>query len=156
MSTFDPPESSAHSPAVPPNLAVDPAVARSNRPVWIAFLLVCFLLTGLVGLFASYGPSIPLQRALHRIEAVDQAVATGTPDAAALQAALGKSAEDVLSGPGDLPTRAARARAAIIADAEDDQAGVGARTRLMIFVVTALSGMIGTFIVLVVSRQSTD
>lgn len=110
----------------------------------------------MVGLFASYGPSIPLQRALHRIEAVDQATATGTPDAAALKAALGKSADDILSGPGDLAARTARARAAIIADAEDDQAGVGARTRLMIFVITLLSGLIGTFIVLVVSRQNTD
>jgi hypothetical protein len=135
---------------------IDPAAVRSNRPVWIAFLLICFLLTGMVGLFASYGPSIPLERALHRIAAVDQAVATGTPDAAALQATLGKSADDVLSGPGDLAARTARARAGIIADAEDDTAGVGARTRLMIFVITALSGMIGTFIVLVVSRENTD
>ncbi|GEM_PF-5495369 len=156
MSRFDPPESSAHLPCVSSPHPIDPAIVRSNRPVWIAFLLVCFLLTGMVGLFASYGPAIPLERALHRIEAVDRAVASGTPDAVALQAALGKSADDVVSGPGDLPTRTARARAAIIADAEEDTAGVGARTRLMIFVITALSGMIGVFIVLVVSRQNTN
>ncbi len=138
---------------MPLDPASDAAIARSNRPVWIAFLLVCFLLTGMVGLFASYGPAIPLERALHRIAAVDQAVASGTPDAVALQTALGKSADDVVSGPGDLAARTARARAAIIADAEDDEAGVGARTRLMIFVVTALSGMIGVFILLVVSRD---
>ncbi|MGI4798490.1 MAG: hypothetical protein ACRYF2_16310 [Janthinobacterium lividum] len=156
MSRFDPPESSAHLPSVSSPIPIDPAIVRSNRPVWIAFLLVCFVLTGMVGLFASYGPAIPLQRALHRIEAVDRAVASGTPDAAALQTALGKSADDVLSGPGDLPTRTARARAAIIADAEEDTAGVGARTRLMIFVITALSGLIGVFIVLVVSRQNTN
>lgn len=137
-------------------MPIDPAAVRSNRPVWIAFLFICFLLTGMVGLFASYGPSIPLERALHRIEAVDKAVATGTPDAAALQATLGKSADDILSGPGDLAARTARARAAIIADATDDTAGVGARTRLMIFVVTALSAMIGAFIVVVVSRENTD
>ncbi|RYY14680.1 MAG: hypothetical protein EON55_07935 [Alphaproteobacteria bacterium] len=110
----------------------------------------------MVGLFASYGPAIPLERALRRIEAVDRAVASGTPNAAALKTVLGKSADDVLSGPGDLPARTIRARAAIIADAMDDTAGVGARTRLMIFVITALSGMIGVFIVLVVSRQNTN
>jgi hypothetical protein len=144
------------SPAVTPS-SPPPASAGSsasgNRNVWIAFLLVCFLLTGMVGLFASYGPSIPLDRALHRIAAVDAASVNGSLDADALRLNLGKSADDVLTGPGDVQTRLARARAAIIADAEEDEAGVGSRTRLMIFVVTGLSAALGTGILLLVSRQ---
>ena len=141
---------------VTPHPPLLPSSAVSNRNVWIAFLLVCFLLTGMVGLFASYGPSIPLERALHRITAVDEASAGGTLDAAALTLALGKAADDVLTGPGDVSARLARARAAIIADAEEDQAGVGARTRLMIFVVTGLAAALGTGILLLVSRQRPD
>ena len=143
------------TPSSPP-ISPKPGSAAANRNVWIAFLLVCFLLTGMVGLFASYGPSIPLERALHRITAVDDASAGGTLDAAALRLALGKAADDVLTGPGDVPARLARARAAIIADAEEDQAGVGARTRLMIFVVTGLAAALGTGILLLVSRQKPD
>ena len=138
-------------------MTVPPASsAAGNRYVWIAFVLVCFLLTGMVGLFASYGPSIPLERALRRIAAVDEATTAGVMDAPALRLTLGKSADDVLTGPGDLPARLARARSAIIADAEEDEAGVGARTRLMIFVVTALAAAIGTGILLLISRQNPD
>ena len=91
--------------------------------MWIAFLLVCFLLTGLVGLFASYGPSIPLERALRRIETLDRATATVPPDAAGLEVAVGKTiAADVLTGPGDMQARLTRAHSAIIAEAEDDEA----------------------------------
>ena len=144
MTPSSPPPASASSAGSSPS---------GNRNVWIAFLLVCFLLTGMVGLFASYGPGIPLNRALHRISAVDAASANGNLDADALRLNLGKSADDVLTGPGDVQTRLARARAAIIADAEEDEAGVGARTRLMIFVVTGLSAALGTGILLLVSRQ---
>lgn len=156
MSRFDPLATAAHVPAVDPQPPSPPASATANRNVWIAFLLACFLLTGMVGLFASYGPSIPLERALHRIMAVDAAATGGTLDEPSLRQALGKAADDVLTGPGDLPARLARARAAIIADAEEDEAGVGARTRLMIFVVTALSAALGAGILLLVSRQKPD
>ena len=153
MSRFDRPVPTAHVRRV---TAPFPTSAAANRNVWIAFLVVCFMLTGLVGLFASYGPSIPLQRALHRIQAVDEATSSGVPDEPALRLVLGKSADDILTGPGDLPARLARARVAIIADAEDDAAGVAARTRLMIFVVTALSAGLGTGIMLLASRQKPD
>jgi len=47
-----------------------------NRYVWIAFLLTCFLVTGLTGLFASYSTAIPLERAIHRSESLDGAART--------------------------------------------------------------------------------
>ena len=124
--------------------------------MWVAFLLVCFLLTGMVGLFASYGPSIPLERALHRIETLDRAIAATPPDADTLRVTLGPAATaDLLTGPGDAAARAARARATIVAEAREDQAGVGARTRLMLYVVTALSALLGVGILLIVARQKT-
>ena len=82
-------------------MATTPA---SNRNMWIAFLLVCFLLTGMVGLFASYGPSIPLERALRRIETLDRGHRHDAADIGGLRRlALGKTiAADVLTGPGDV------------------------------------------------------
>jgi hypothetical protein len=53
---------------------------RKQLP-WLAFLTMCFALTGLVGLFASYSTSIPLERALHRLE-----TAAPTPDQLAIMA----------------------------------------------------------------------
>ena len=138
---------------MPLDPASDAAIARSNRPVWIAFLLVCFLLTGMVGLFASYGPAIPLERALRRIETLDRVVAATPPDAAAAELALGKAgAADLLTGPGDGVARLTRAHRLVIDEALDDQAGVGARTRLMLYVVTALSAGLAVGILLIVAR----
>jgi hypothetical protein len=43
-----------------------------NRHTWVVFLLICFLVTGLAGLFASYAGSIPLERAIFRCRALGQ------------------------------------------------------------------------------------
>jgi len=58
-----------------------------NRYVWIAFLLACFLVTGLTGLFASYSTAIPLERAIYRSESLD-----GSARSAALAEGLRESA----------------------------------------------------------------
>lgn len=123
-----------------------------NRGVWIAFLLMCFALTGLVGLFASYATSIPLERALYRNAVLDQALAAGAPDQAAIRRVLGKGADRVLAGPGDLAARIAAARATVRAEAEREQRSVAFRTRLMLFVVTALAAGFGTGILLLAGR----
>lgn len=126
-----------------------------NRGVWVAFLLMCFLLTGMVGLFASYATKIPLERALHRGAVLDQALATGQPDAQALRTVLGSEAEHVLSGPGDdLPSRIVRARADILAEGEAEADAVAARTRLMLAVVTVLSAALGSGILLLASKPA--
>src|SRR4051794_20524394 len=97
------------------SVRVDPAIAGAqwagmqNRHVWVAFLLVCFLVTGLVGLFASYAGSIPLERAIHRSRVLDQVMGTdGSTDA--LRRVLGADAELVASGTGDLASRVTAAR----------------------------------------------
>ena len=128
----------------------------NNRPVWVAFLLMCFLLTGMVGMFASYAASIPLERALYRMEALDAAVATGTPDANAVHVVLGKAGDDVLTGPGDLPTRLVRARAVIASEGRREAASVAFRTRLMVGIVTLLAAGLGAGIMLIASRPPPD
>ena len=125
----------------------------NNRPVWVAFLLVCFLLTGLVGLFASYAASIPLERALYRLTALDAATATGTPDADAIRTVLGANAADLLTGPGELPTRLRRARAVVRREGEREAAAIGRRTRLLVGIVTVLSAAIGAGILMLASRR---
>ena len=125
----------------------------NNRPAWVAFLLMCFLLTGLVGLFASYAASIPLERALHRLAALDVAAATATPDADAARNVLGASAADLLAGPGDLTARLTRARAVIRSEGEREAASVAHRTRLMVGVITVLSAAVGAGIFLLATRR---
>lgn len=119
-----------------------------NRGVWIAFLLMCFLITGLVGLFASYATAIPLERALMRTAVLDQVLAAAQgPDAPAkleaLRPQLGEQAPLVLSGPGDLTARVATARAAILSEETREANSIGFRTRLMIVVVTVLAAGLG-------------
>ncbi len=129
--------------------AAGPHVAEMrNRGVWTAFLLMCFLITGLVGLFASYATPIPLERALIRTGVLDQVLdAAQAPDAAAkleaLRPQLGDQAQLVLSGPGNLAARVATARAAILSEEAREENSIGFRSRLMIIVVTVLASGLG-------------
>lgn len=124
-----------------------------NRGVWIAFLVTCFALTGLVGLFASYGAAIPLERGLHRESVLDLALAGPTPDRNALRAAFDpKTVSDLLDLPGDRGMRAAGLRAQIRREAIEEQAAVAARIRLLVVVVTVLSGAVGVGLLLISGR----
>ena len=115
---------------------------------------MCFLLTGLVGLFASYATSIPLERALHRNAVLDQALASGQPDPAAINGVMGRNADAIINGPGDLPTRIAHAREIVLADATDEEGVVAGRTRLMVGLVTVLCAALGAGILLIASRPA--
>jgi hypothetical protein len=123
-----------------------------NRLAWAAFLLCCFLVTGLTGLFASYAGSIPLERAIHRSRALDAALATdGSPDA--LRRVLGADAGLLTAGSGELSARVAAARAAVLTEGERESTAVANRTRLMLGVVTVLAGGLGAGMLLLASRQ---
>ncbi len=98
-----------------------------NRGVWIGFLVMCFVLTGMVGLFASYSVAVPLERALHRLAVLD-----GGP-------ALGQA-------------EARDARAAIMAEAQAEERVVATRTRWMIGLVTVISAAIGAGLLLLASQ----
>lgn len=128
-----------------------------NRGTWTAFLLMCFAVTGLAGLFASYATSLPLQRALSRSAALDQVLAVaGQPDAPArleaLRPALGTSAAGVLSGTGDLAHRVASARAVMLAEQEREARSVAYRVRLMLGVITLLASGLGAGILAFASK----
>jgi hypothetical protein len=116
--------------------------------VWAAFLAMSFLIVGLVGGFALYGAPVPLQRALAVGATLDAVLVAGeSPDApaklAALRPALGDDAGAVLDGPGTLADRVAHARAAVREQAEQEEAAVTARVRLMLVVVTLMAALFG-------------
>ncbi len=129
---------------------------RRNLP-YVAFLLMCFAVVGLTGLFASYGPLIPLERAQARNDVLDQALAAArAPDGPAkleaMRDALGSTADTVLA-PGDLTDRIQSARALIRSEATRETNSVAYRVRLMLFMVTLLSGLFGTGVMLFALKQ---
>lgn len=103
-----------------------------NRFGWVPFLLVCFLVTGIAGLFASYAATVPLERALHRSATAQEAL-PGAPGPEALRHFL-------------------REQASIRDEAEREAAAVGARARLILGVVTVLASGLGSGILLLAAK----
>jgi hypothetical protein len=130
-----------------------------SRPVagLAGFLACAFLIVGLTGLFATYAVPIPLQRALQRDTAIDQAAAAlEAPDAAAkLQAlapSLGAQAA-LLQDPGQPPaTRVARARAAAYAELALEADAIATRLRWLIVVLTICATAFGVALLFVAAR----
>ena len=90
---------------------------RTNY-AWMAFVAVAVGIVGLVGVFATYAVPLPLERALAREAALDEALAAaGRPDEAvrlqALGPRLGESAAAIEAGGGPLAERIQRERAAM-------------------------------------------
>ncbi len=134
------------------------ADARNNLGVWAAFLAVCFVVLGLMGLFASYAGQIPLERAFSRLQVLDRvAAAVQAPDAAAqlaeLRPLLADRAEAVLDGPGTQESRIAGERQAALAEGVAESDAVSSRVRLMLLFVTLTSCAFGIGI-LAMSRRS--
>jgi hypothetical protein len=128
-----------------------PAADGASRDVnltWSAFLAMAFVVVGLCGLFASYAVPLPLQRALARDAALDeaQAAAHGPDPAAALEALrpqLGESADALLPPGPDIVTRITAERSAMrarfLAEADAD----ARRIRLLLAVVTLMAAAFG-------------
>ena len=115
---------------------------RTNY-AWMAFVAMAVGIVGLVGVFATYAAPLPLERALARDAALDEAVAaTGRPDGAArlqaLRPRLGDSADPIEQGSGPLAERIERERAAMRERFAAEAQAVASRLRLMIVVVTAM------------------
>ena len=111
---------------------------------WTAFLVMLFALVGLCGLFASYAPSIPLERGLARSATLDQVLAAkDAPALEHLRPALGPLARPVLDGSGPLSDRVASARTVVADEQRREAASITYRTRLMLGVVTALAAILG-------------
>lgn len=131
----------------------------NDRATWTAFLLMCFALVGLTGLFATYATTIPLERALIRTGTLDQILAAArAPDAAArlavLRPALGERADAVLSGPGELWDRVAAERAVVLDEQGREARSVAHRTRILVVIVTLMAGLVGAGIMALGQRRA--
>ena len=130
----------------------------NDRATWTAFLLMCFALVGLAGMFATYATTIPLERALIRTGTLDQVLdAARAPDAAArlaaLRPALGERADTVLSGPGELWDRVAAERAVVLEEQGREARSVAHRTRILVIIVTLMAALVGAGIMALASRR---
>lgn len=120
----------------------------------MAFLAMTFVVVGLTGFFASYAAPLPLERALARDAALDDALATGGEHDALekLRPQLDGSAAAVIDGAGPLAARVASARTTMHAELLGEAAAVGNRLRMMIVVVTLLAAVFGAVVVGAASR----
>jgi hypothetical protein len=114
----------------------------------MAFLAMTFMVVGLTGLFASYAAPLPLQRAMARDAALDEALATGGQHDAleALRTRLDDSAAEVIDGTGPLTERVAAARAAMREQLTREADAVGDRLRLMLVIVTVVAAVFGAVV----------
>ena len=129
------------------------------RATWTAFLLMCFALVGMAGLFATYATTIPLKRALILTGTLDQVLAAArAPNAPArleaLRPALGRRADIVLSGPGELWDRVAAERVTVLAEQEREARSVTHRIRVLVAVVTLMAALVGAGIMALAQRQA--
>lgn len=125
---------------------------------WTAFLMMCFALVGLTGMFASYAVTIPLERTLGRVAVLDGVLAEGRqPDAARRATLRGMLGPDVgprvLDGPGELFDRVAAQRAAVLEEGARETRSVIYRIRVLVLAVTAAAGLLGVGI-MAISRRS--
>jgi hypothetical protein len=122
-----------------------------NRPTWMAFLVCAFAVVGLTGIFATYAAPLPLQRALARDSALDDALAAAhlpQPQARleTLRPRLAESAEALLPLSADEDARIGRERAAMRARFIAEADATGKRLRLMIGIVTAMGAVFGAVV----------
>lgn len=126
-------------------------MAGRLNPTWTAFLLMCFAIVGLTGLFGTFVTNVPLLRALERHATLDEVlVAAREPDAASrlerLRRPLAESAGPVLSGEGTIEERVARERLAMRERQEREARGVTGRIRTLVALVTVMAAAFGVFI----------
>jgi hypothetical protein len=130
-----------------------PEAARQGvGGTWIAFLTIAFAVVGLTGLFATFAAPLPLERALAREAALDEALAAArSPDPrAALEALRPRLAEsaDAILLPAvvvgdDLEARVTHERVAMRARLQTEAQAEGNRLRWLICVVTLMAAAFG-------------
>jgi hypothetical protein len=115
----------------------------------MAFLAMTFVVVGLTGLFASFAAPLPLQRAMARDAALDEALASGgKPEVlAGLRDRLDDSAAVVIDGTGPIEARVNTARAAMRTELLHDSDAVAERLRWMVVIVTLAGAIFGAVIV---------
>jgi hypothetical protein len=123
----------------------------------IGFLVMAFAIVGLTGLFATFGAPLPLERAMAREAALDDAEAAARrPDAAAaldaLRPRLAESADAILPLTPDIDAKIARERVAMRARFTADADDTATRLRWLISVVTIMGAAFGAAIMRISAR----
>jgi hypothetical protein len=137
--------------------AAQEAELNKDGGAWTGFLVMAFVVVGLVGAMATFAAQIPFERALARNDALNQALAVaGEPDAAArleaLRPALDDSADRIMKGPGDMASRVAAERQRMLKAFGEDARDAGFRLRFVLAVFTAAAALAG-FIILGIARR---
>jgi hypothetical protein len=118
-------------------------------PSRIGFLLVCFLMPGLIGTFASFSIPAPVVDEMHQRAALQAVLAAPTP--AAQQAAINRLPDDVdadtaalvVNGTGPLAARVAMAQANMRAEVLRQARAASYRIRLMVISITIVCALLG-------------
>jgi len=129
----------------------------SSRLTWTAFLMMCFALVGMAGLFASFATTIPWERAVIRGAVLDSVLdAARAPDAPArlegLRPVLGPIADRLFTGPGDIRDRVAAERATMLDEQRREADSVAHRIRILVIVVTVMAALVGAGIMALAVR----
>ena len=132
---------------------------KRNSATWMGFLVMAFAVVGLVGAFSTYAAQVPFERALARSQALEEAVAASKqPDAAqrleGLREALGDSFDRVMTGPGDMASRAAAERTRMLGELGQEAEGIGTRLRVVIVVFAAGAALFGAAVLGIVARDT--
>jgi len=134
--------------------------ARTSR-AWIGFLVMAFVVIGLMGGIATFAAQIPFERALARNAALDEVLqAAGSPDSAAkleaLRPALGDSADHVLGSTGDIAAKVAAERGRMWVAFGQDARDTGMRLRLVLAIFTAAGAVFGAAVLSIVRGAAPD
>ena len=128
------------------------AEQSNNGLAWTGFLTVAFGVVGLIGAFATFAAGLPFDRAASRSQALEQAVAHAENPRVldALRPLLGDSADRVLTGPGDIASRAAAERTRMITELHSEAVDVGFRLRFVIAGFTLAAALFGAMVLSIV------
>ncbi len=132
---------------------------RKIDSTWFAFLVMTVAVVGLVGIFATYAAPIPLQRALQRDAALNEAraaLAGPEPQAALekLKQRLGESAAALLPFGGDMAARIEAERLAMHARLERDAAYTASRLRWLLVAITTMGAVFAAAILGIAIRST--
>lgn len=121
----------------------------SVSPSRVGFLLICFLMPGLIGTFASFSIPAPTVDEMHQRAALAAVLAAPTP--ASQQAAIKRLPDEVdadtaalvINGTGPIPARVAAAEANMQAEVLAQARAVSYRIRLMVISITIVCALLG-------------
>lgn len=124
-----------------------PQIPEAPSPpiwTWLGFLAAAIGAVGLIGLFATVAAPLPLERALAREAALDEALllASGpnpAPSLEALRPRLDDSADAILPYAPGIEARIAQERPAMRARMQADADAIAVRLRWLVVVVTLMS-----------------